>query len=904
MDDFLDRSRRTAAARAGFLLPILVLALAACGDGEPTLFSAPAALDPEGPVSIEGTVGEEAAPLPSFRVVDARGNPVPGVLVSFHVEAGGGSVQPTELRTDEDGRASPASWTLGETAGLNVLVADLASVGEVHVEAVAAPGPPSRITPASARLQTGAVANPVPDPPVARLEDRFGNPLEGFEIVFEPEEDSGEVEGASGTTGEDGQVALGSWTLGTRAGDQAVRARIADDENSPTFRFVAQAQAGQPVSMAAASPTFQEAEAGSRVDDPPGVLFLDQYDNPVPGVETAFTVVEGGGSVIGSPATSGASGVASVDDWYLGVDEGTNRVVASAEPFADVEFEVLATPMVLAHTIEGVHLNQGNQRLEGDIGGIAGRPGILRVVARANRSNDHDLDVLVRLYEGDALLREERLSRANAGVPTNPNLAFLSHTWNLPLAADEVVPGLRVEAVLDPDSTAIVASREGHYHPQGGGPAALDVRPMPPLRVVFFPVHLTLENRTGNVTPGNAEDFLNQTRRWIPVDQVLWEVRPPFTTDADLTETEGWTRLLQELQATRTAEEATDEYYHGIVPFFQGLRWGGFAYVNATPSGQARTGLTYDGLPAASGTLAHELGHNLGRLHSPCGNPAGVDDDYPHDEAEIGPPGYHIDTGFLIAGDYRDYMSYCGPRWTSDYTFEALLGWRRSDPWAQPTEGSLAWTHEPAVWAGAGAQPVAGGGARDARTTESGILVWGRVGSDGAVLAPAFALEARRSLPTEDGPHRVRGLAEDGRELFRLAFEGAHPAHAPDPAERHFSFFVPLSAADLRALDRIELDSPLGRAVRRTSREAPLQLPGTPGADARTVMVDRTELGEVRLRWEADRFPLAMLRDPDTGRVLGFARGGEWLALDREGRLERAEILLSDGVRSGPALRR
>jgi hypothetical protein len=49
---------------------------------------------------------------------------------------------------------------------------------------------------------------------------------------------------------------------------------------------------------------------------------------------------------------------------------------------------------------------------------------------------------------------------------------------------------------------------------------------------------------------------------------------------------------------------------------------------------------------------------------------------------------------------------------------------------------------------------------------------------------------------------------------------------------------------------------------------------------------------------------MAMLRDPETGRVVGFARGGELVALDPEGRMDRLEVLLSDGVRSRTAERR
>ena len=65
------------------------------------------------------------------------------------------------------------------------------------------------------------------------------------------------------------------------------------------------------------------------------------------------------------------------------------------------------------------------------------------------------------------------------------------------------------------------------------------------------------------------------------------------------------------------------------------------------------------------------------------------------------------------------------------------------------------------------------------------------------------------------------------------------------------------------------------------------------------VAVDRMEGNRVRLRWDGERFPMAMLRDPQTGQIVGFARDGEMVLPERRG--EALEVILSDGVRSRPA---
>ncbi len=108
--------------------------------------------------------------------------------------------------------------------------------------------------------------------------------------------------------------------------------------------------------------------------------------------------------------------------------------------------------------------------------------------------------------------------------------------------------------------------------------------------------------------------------------------------------------------------------------------------------------------PTAGSVMAQELGHNRGRRHVSCGCPTNLDLSYPYcvgteccDECcadaddtcdpnlaptcrDIGPSGSDTDfwgydvltnTAVPPLGN-RDFMSYCGPTWVSDYTWEAL----------------------------------------------------------------------------------------------------------------------------------------------------------------------------------------------------------------------------------------
>ena len=83
--------------------------------------------------------------------------------------------------------------------------------------------------------------------------------------------------------------------------------------------------------------------------------------------------------------------------------------------------------------------------------------------------------------------------------------------------------------------------------------------------------------------------------------------------------------------------------------------------------------------PDKGSTLAHELAHNLGRKHVDCGGPDDIDTGYPYPSNQLDNVGasnhyaFDVKTRTPIAPDgAADLMSYCRPRWSSDYTWKAL----------------------------------------------------------------------------------------------------------------------------------------------------------------------------------------------------------------------------------------
>jgi hypothetical protein len=87
-----------------------------------------------------GVAGANVAVAPSVKVTDKFGNPVAGVLVTFAVSSGGGSVTNAAANTDANGVATVGSWRLGVTAGANSLTATVSGLTPVTFTATGTAG--------------------------------------------------------------------------------------------------------------------------------------------------------------------------------------------------------------------------------------------------------------------------------------------------------------------------------------------------------------------------------------------------------------------------------------------------------------------------------------------------------------------------------------------------------------------------------------------------------------------------------------------------------------------------------------------------------------------------------------------------------------------------------------------
>jgi hypothetical protein len=522
--------------------------------------------------------------------------------------------------------------------------------------------------------------------------------------------------------------------------------------------------------------------------------------------------------------------------------------------------------------VAGLYLTQSAQTYDGSVPLVKGRDGYLRVFAVANRTNTAAPFVRIRIYDaGNSVVSTILIPPPAQSVPTSVDESALIHSWNTAVSGAFVQPGFRMEAEVDATSL-VLESNEGDNLLMA--PAAV-VHTVPPLNLTFVPViqqRHAARGDVGNVTTGNTEDYLWLSRRMHPLSGFNVTVRAPYTTSTLDTlqrdnRNSAWTTILNEIEAIRVVEKPSG-YYYGVAKVSYSSGVAGVAFVSNGRS--ERSALGWDRSSGAS-VFAHELGHNWGRHHAPCGGPGGVDAAYPHSDGRIGVFGYDVAEQTLKPASTSDIMGYCEPKWIGDYTYKAIMSYLMSPPLSV-----------------AGIQSAASG------SVQPSLLVWGHMRDGEMVLEPAFHVNTRPKLPRGQGDYTVEAHAEDGTNLFRLSFTPSQVADAPG-SEQSFVFAVPLSEAQAARIATLRLTGRGREAVRK--RATALSRGGQFSAAARSEPPRVRQLtgGKVGVQWDAGAHPMVMVRDAETGEVLSFARGG---SIQLASNKREVDLVLSDGVRS------
>jgi adhesin/invasin len=285
--------------------------------GSPVTFTASAS--PGTPTQVTKDAGDAqsaavntaVAVAPRVLVRDQFNNPVQGIVVTFAVTGGAGSLSGTNPAITDGFGLAQIGWTLGTISGANSLSATVSGVTPVTFTATGTPGSATEIVIDDGDQQGAQVNTAVPTPPRVKARDAFGNGVQGVAITFAVTGGGGVVNPVTPiSTDAQGLAQVTSWTLGPTATTNALSATSNPVLANSPLTFTATAFAGTATTI-----ELSVAPNGQGQTDTVGATLPVLYRvrvtdgvNGVGGVPVSWAVTGGGGSITPTSPTTDVNG--------------------------------------------------------------------------------------------------------------------------------------------------------------------------------------------------------------------------------------------------------------------------------------------------------------------------------------------------------------------------------------------------------------------------------------------------------------------------------------------------------------------------------------------------------------------------------------------------------------------
>jgi hypothetical protein len=500
-------------------------------------------------------------------------------------------------------------------------------------------------------------------------------------------------------------------------------------------------------------------------------------------------------------------------------------------------------------SISGLYITQPTQNVQGSVPLVVGKTALARAFVSSNIASVTSPTIRLSGWVNGVSQGTVNLTGPST-VPVPPSEGNLTASYNLALPGAWVQPGLEVVLEVDPSNTVTETNETNNRFPASGR-LAFEVHAVPPWDVTLVPI--TYQSVTPTVNAGNASSYLDSTQRMFPVNAVTTQIHAAVSFGGNLNTGAGWGDLLDQITTLRSTE-GSSRHYIGIVNPQYGAGIAGIGWVGGTP-----VSISWSYLPSASDIVTHEIGHNWGRDHSPCG--VSGDPNYPYANARLGAFGYDATANTLKApNSFYDVMSYCDPQWVSDHTYKAVLNYRTG---------------------GASSLLVQAGTVQaQASVPQPGLLVTGWVRGSTVKIKSVFHLASAVEQPQRSADLLLEGLS-NGAVVFNVSVQVQYAPEGTD--DGFFQAVIPLDPTiRLEALNVKDMNgqlktSLLASAAARVGVQPP--------------QVVRTGQG-IQITWDRASATQVIVREVQ----------GEVLAIDDSGTVtvtttsNQLELLFSDGL--------
>ena len=317
---------------------------------------------------------------------------------------------------------------------------------------------------------------------------------------------------------------------------------------------------------------------------------------------------------------------------------------------------------------------------------IAGKDTYVRVyvkVVNASSVPNVSADAVAHLPSGDV-----------SGVPlympitakANPQRSQATDTINFYFPASSVSSSGTLEVMVNPHYTVA----ESNYA-NNTTTVSLNFVSTPRLDIVPVRIYYNYGGQSGVINWGMPYYLSGYLENILPVGEVKWHFLPGPPLEWKQQIGPGgasWGSLLAKLadMKKKNTSVPTGAHWYAMIPFKlpQGYISGMASMPGKVAAG--RVPISYENLENAADIMAHELGHNFNRQHTPCGV-SDPDLSYPYPNARLGDYGWDPQiaaggkvfswpSGYVVPATSFDVMSYCQDEWISEYTYQAILNYR------------------------------------------------------------------------------------------------------------------------------------------------------------------------------------------------------------------------------------